>query len=66
MRMVLPRTYLRAIVLARPLVAAASASGGEIQVSVTNNQLKGGFALSNHRVISWPRSRSTPCPSRRP
>jgi spondin N/PEP-CTERM motif-containing protein len=52
MRMVLSRTYLRAIVLAWPLVAvavavaAASASGGEIQISVTNNQPKGGFALS--------------------
>lgn len=46
MRMVLSRTYLRAIILAWPLVSAASACGGEIQISVTNNQPTGGFALS--------------------
>jgi hypothetical protein len=46
MRMVLSRTYLRVIVLAWPLIAATSASGGEIQISVTNNQPTGGFALS--------------------
>jgi hypothetical protein len=34
------------MVLAWPLVAAASAPGGEIEISVTNNQPKGGFALS--------------------
>jgi hypothetical protein len=46
MRIVLSRHYIRALVVALPWVAAAQALGGELQITVTNNQPAGGFAIS--------------------
>ena len=46
MRIVLSRHYIRALVVALTWVAAAQALGGELQITVTNNQPAGGFAIS--------------------
>ena len=46
MRIVLSRKSIRALVVVLPWLAAAQARGGELEITVTNNQPAGGFAIS--------------------